>query len=163
MDFKSYSKVFLIPRIFNVVVIFAFAVLTSCKAVEAPNTGFVKAPEKMHKDPTLPFQKVWFYKHLNLMNYNKIIINPVTLRYLLNQSQVESMNVRKYLQAKDKDDRYVANYFRNTFLNAFKSMHGNRFKIVKHREYGTLILDIAIVEIVPTKVSVNSEHLTSIF
>ena len=63
----------------------------------------------MHKDPTLPFQKVWFYKHLNLMNYNKIIINPVTLRYLLNQSKIESMNVRNYLKAKEKDDRDIAN------------------------------------------------------
>ena len=66
------------------------------------------------------------------------------------------MNVRNYLEYKDKDDKYAADYFRNTFINAFNSMPDNRFKVVNRRGYGTLMLDIAIVEIVPTKVSMNS-------
>ena len=130
--------------------------LISCKAVEAPSSGFIKHPERMYKDPSLPFHKVWFYRYFNLMNYNSIIINPVKLRYLQSQTTLESMNIRNYLAYKDKDDEYAATYFRNAFRNAFVTMCRNRFKVVKYRRYGALVLDIAIVEIVPTKVSMNS-------
>ena len=90
------------------------------------------------------------------MNYDKIIINPVSLSYLLKQTDAENLNVRSYAGAKEKDDKYVANYFRNTFCKAFKLNRKNRFRLVRKRGYGTLILNIAIVQIVPTKVSFNS-------
>jgi hypothetical protein len=143
-----------IPKL--IIIISIFLLLISCKAVKAPDAGFIKNPERMYEDPNLPFHKVWFYRYFNLMNYSRIIINPVKLRYLLAQGDVESQNIRNYLEYKDKDDKYAADYFRNTLINAFNSMPDNRFKVVNSRGYGTLMLDIAIVEIVPTKVSMNS-------
>ena len=110
----------------------------------------------MREDPNLPFKKVWFHQYFNIMNYNRIIINPVKLRYLLTQTKLERQNVRNYLNYKEDDDRYVADYFRKSFINAFKTVKGNRFKVVNKRGYGTLVLCIGIVEIVPTKVAVNS-------
>ena len=148
--------IFYIKRISNVGIVFLLLILTSCKAVEAPNAGFIKHPERMYKDPSLPFHKVWFYRYFNLMNYSRIIINPVKLQYLQEQAEVASLNARNFLNYKESDDRYAAHYFRNTFINAFNLTADNRFKVVCNRGYGTLVLDIAIVEIVPTKVSMNS-------
>jgi hypothetical protein len=161
---KNTSKFILYTKkMFNIISIFLFLFLVSCKAIEAPSAGFIKHPEMMYKDPSLPFHKVWFYRYFNLMNYSRIIINPVKLGYLLNQSKVKNLNARNYIGLKGKDDKYVANYFRNTFINAFDSMPSNRFKVVKNRGYGTLILDIAIVEIVPTKVSMKSAGAALMF
>ena len=154
---KKLSKLILYTKkTSNVIITFLFLALISCKAVEAPDSGFIKHPERMHKDPSLPFHKVWFYRYFNLMNYSRIIISPVKLHYMFTQSKVEGMNVRNYLDYKDTDDKYAADYFRNSFIEAFNSMPENRFKVVNNRGYGTLMLDVAIVEIVPTKVSMNS-------
>ncbi len=150
------KKEIFIKEYFRILVLLLVLFLISCKASEAPISGFIKHPEKMKKDPSLPFQKVWFHHYFNIMNYSRIIISPVKLRYLLTQTKLERQNLRNYFDYKEEDDKYTADYFRKSFINTFKITKGNRFKVVGKRGYGTLVLNIAIVEIVPTKVSVNS-------
>lgn len=129
--------------------------LVACKATEAPDSGFIKRPNVLYHNPKLPFHKVWFSKNKNLKNYDKIIVAPVTLSYTQKQDYIARQNLRYYLSYKKEDFNYIAKYFRQAFIKAFRNAKNNRFKITEKRGYKTLILQIAIVEIVPTKVLLN--------
>jgi len=142
--------------LFNAFLLFITLFFISCKAVEAPSAGFIKNPEVMYKDPMLPFHKVWFYKYLNLLNYNRIIIKPIKLRYLNESGDIERLNARYYMGYTKKDEDYVVKYMREEFIRKFKAVPNNRFKVVNNRGYGTLVLEMAIVELVPTKAELNA-------
>jgi hypothetical protein len=130
--------------------------LQGCKATEAQSSGFLKNHKYMHNNPNLPFHKIWVRKNLNLRKYNKIMIKPINMNYLLEVGEVGKFNFKNYKRRLDENKEYLAKYFRNSLRNSFAYSSVNRFKVTNKRAHGTLVLHIAIVEFIPTKAVVNS-------
>ena len=145
-----------IIRLFLILLLLIF--LFGCKAVPAKHSGFIKNPEIMYNDETLPFQKIWVNRYFRFNNYKEVVIKPVIVKYMLEQGKVEQQNFRNYLGYKSEDEKYIAQYTQRTLIKAFSFSDNNRFKISQHRGFGILSLEIALVEVVPAKVSYNTAN-----
>src|SRR5689334_4796465 len=63
----------------------ALAVLSGCRAKEAPNTGFTTA-QLMDYDPNLPFHKGWTKGGFDYRAYKKLYVADVNTDYMLKQT-----------------------------------------------------------------------------
>jgi len=122
------------------------------KAGPAPNAGFVEEA-RMSKPSDLPFHKVWEKPDLDLSRYSEIFIAPVNIEHLAR------MDWWKKLERGDRfyaDAKLLALYAQVTFQEAFRNDPIHRFKGVDQPGPNTLILEIALVEIVPSKIVLNT-------
>ena len=129
---------------------------TGCKATEAEPAGYIKNPRYMYNDPTLPFHKVWIRRGFKLNNYNKIMINPINMNYLMDVGKFSKVNFYNYENNMEENKNHLAQFTQQAMVNAFRYTAENRFKLVNRRGYGTLVLKMAIVSFVPNKSVINS-------
>ena len=137
--------------------------LNSCSffhASPAPDSGFIPHPETMV--PSFwraPFDRAWFadkekFKKMKL-SYRKLYIRPVDVTHL---SKAGSWgNFSSLGQANDpKDVSDMAEYMKTAFTKAIKNHPTQAIKIVDQPGPETFILELALVELNPTKVAVNA-------
>jgi hypothetical protein len=127
--------------------------LVGCKAMPAPPAGFIDSRVPMAQRADLPFDKVWVRPGVSLQGYDKIAIAPIDTRYLMQQTWWKQMVNNQTIQ---RDARNLANYFHRSLTGAFSSDPNNRLRVVRNpRGRGTLVLELAIVEVTPTKAVLN--------
>jgi hypothetical protein len=108
--------------------------------------------EQMAKREDLPFQKVWFKDGVDLKRYTSIYIPEVHTDYLL-QSNWWQQNFR---QGQMKEDlATMAQYMRQEFKTAFRNDPYSRFQVVEVPQKGSLTLDLALTELVPSNVALS--------
>lgn len=123
--------------------------IAGCKSEPEQPSGFIKNPEKMTKYELLPFQKAWKSPDFNASNYNAIMVVPVFTKDQLDNSWMENANVRTWLDQESQDTKDFAEYTANAFKNAVKQ--SKNYKLVDKPGPQTLILELALVKIVPGK------------
>ncbi|MHC1727440.1 MAG: DUF3313 domain-containing protein [Syntrophobacteraceae bacterium] len=140
-------------RVILVAVMFAGASLTGCASVEekakakpSEGAGFVQM-EEMSKRADLPFQKAWVKAGVDWKKYRSLYIKDVNTGYLLKANWWQQ-SVRK--NDMEKDVREVATYMQNKFKEAFRLDSQNRFQVVAVPEPGSLTLEMALTELVPS-------------
>ncbi len=126
--------------------------LAGCKAGEVPETGFIPHPELMSKNETLPFQRTYWNSKFNPRAYNKILIAPVNTDHIMAQGLWEKMNLA-YLDKErlKKDVESMAGYTQHSLTKAFIDDPNHRFIVVSAADANTLILETALVQIVPSR------------
>jgi len=130
-------------------------VLVGCEtAPEEQSAGFVKNPEMMKHYDLLPVQKAWVDPNLKNVNYDSVMIKPVFTQNQLKTSKMENANIRTWLEKEDKDTRDFAKYTENAFRRAV--YNSKKFKLVDKAGPRTLILELALVKIVPGKPGVGA-------
>lgn len=128
-----------------------------CRATEAPSSGFDPNAELMTKNETLPFQRSYWNKAYNANDYTEIMIAPVNTDYLAAQSFWEKVNVATAVPGQDKKDiASIAEYVRQSFTRAFADDPKHRFTVVNKAGPKTLILEVAITQLVPSKAVLNA-------
>jgi hypothetical protein len=126
--------------------------LAGCKAAEAPNSGFNPNPELMSKDDTVPFQRSYWNNKYDPNAYHEIFIAPVNTDYVMAQGFWEKANIANISKEKVKKDiASLANYTQQSFTRAFKDDPNHRFTVVDTAGPNTLILELALVQVVPSK------------
>jgi hypothetical protein len=128
--------------------------LSGCAALKAtPSKGAGFVPmEQLTKREELPFQKVWFKKDVDLKPYKTLYIPKVHTDYLL-QSNWWQQNFR---QGQMKEDlATMAQYMQEEFKTAFRNDPYSRFRVVDTPEKGSLTLDLALTELVPSNVALS--------
>jgi hypothetical protein len=145
----------------NIVSVFASIVagvcLVGCKASVAPSSGFIDNPDMMSKNETLPFQRTYWNKKYDPKSFTEIMIAPVNTDYVMAQSFWEKTNTLGVSPEKVKSDvAELANYTRESFVRAFADDPKHRFQVVQTAGPKTLILELAIVQIVPSKAVLNA-------
>ena len=130
-----------------IIAVLASMVFSGCKAKPGEPAGFANA-SIMQQDEALPFHGVWIKAGVNLRKYDKIYVTPVNTSYVYRQSWWQHTN--RYNEFYD-DVETVAEFMRETFIDAFKDDPNDRFKVVKHPSADTLILEMAITEFTPNK------------
>ncbi|MDD5327715.1 MAG: DUF3313 domain-containing protein [Phycisphaerae bacterium] len=125
--------------------------LTGCKAGEAPDSGFNPNPELMSKDKTLPFQRSYWNNNYVLNNYHEIFIVPVNTSHIMAQGSWEKFNLAYRDKEKlEKEIASLADYTRQSFTQAFNDPN-NHFTVVNTAGPNTLILQLALVQVVPSR------------
>jgi len=96
----------------------------------------------------LPFERAWKSPGLNLADYSKVLIRPVTTSYLRSENWQESTST---FIASERDFRQhaaeLARVWDATLRKAFADP-ANRFTLVNQPRTGTLIIEIALTEVV---------------
>jgi len=131
--------------------------LAGCKASEVPNSGFNPNPELMSKDDTVPFQRTYWNNKYDPNAYHEIFIAPVNTDYLMAQGFWEKANLANFDKEKVKKDiASLVDYTQQSFTKAFKNDPNHRFTVVDVAGPNTLILELALVQVVPSRVVLSA-------
>lgn len=125
-----------------------------CKAGPAKNAGFVDGSLMKH-DKLLPFQKSWIKPGWDRTKYTKVFIAPVNTSYLFKTSDWQK-GERKDQFAKDVDT--IGKYTENAMKKAFKEDPKHRMTLLESetKDPDALVVEMAIIEVVPSKVVLNA-------
>ena len=135
------------------------AALTGCKAMPAPNAGFILERPEAKKPPDLPFHSAWFKPDLDLNAYDKIMIAPVDTKHLM----VSNVILEKGTGNRPSQITELAGYAQHAFRSAFRNDPTRHFQVVDKRGPRTLNLEIAITEMVATRPGFNAVSYFFIF
>lgn len=128
------------------------------KASPAPPSPFIEHPKALVSDPErTPFNKIarnpshqaW----ARVQNYNRIVILPVNTRYLRYKSGSLSAVGERVAMEHGRPVPQIADYMHTSFEKAFAK--GGKYHVVSKSGPGTLVLELALVELRPTNVAVN--------
>ena len=143
-------------RVHGTVVLIALlaAMLVGCKAAPAPSVGFADSPA-MKNDPTVPYNRFWRKPGLDLTNYNKIYVAEVNTSYMLKMTDWQKGERRADIE---RDVKTVADFTRNSMIKAFRADPSHRFQIIDTpgNDPHALVCEVALVELVPSKVVLNA-------
>jgi hypothetical protein len=128
--------------------------LTGCKAKEAKSTGFTN-PSVMTHDPSIPFHKVWRKPGVDMTKYTRLYVAPVNTEYMLQQTEWQKGERKKQIE---DDVKELGVYTKQSIEKAFKEDPRHRYTVLDAptKDPGTLQFEIAITEVVPSKVVLNA-------
>jgi hypothetical protein len=129
------------------------AMLVGCKAVPAPSAGFAD-PMFMKHDPAVPFNRFWRKAGVDWNRYDKIYIAEINTSYMLKMTDWQKGERRSDIE---RDVRLVAVYERGSIVKAFREDPNHRFQVIDSPTHDshTLVLEVALIELVPSKVLLN--------
>jgi len=138
----------------------AFLLLAGCRAKPAPDSGFLHDPKLMKTDAVVPFNRIYVNSKFKETRFTEIYVAPVNTDYVMAENIWEQATVAQL----NKDDvkknvSMLADYMRNAFVKAAQNDPKKRFKVVDKPGPGTLILEMAIVQVVPSKVELQALSL----
>ncbi len=130
------------------------AFLLGCKAAPAPSVGFAD-PSVLKSDPTVPFNKFWQKPGVDWKSYDKIYVADVNTSYMLKQTFWQKGERQGDIE---RDVQKLAAYTRDSISKAFREDPHHRFQVVNDPTHDphTLVLELALVEVVPSKVVLNA-------
>jgi hypothetical protein len=124
----------------------------------APDAGFITTPSLLQPDKMLPFDAVWGKDGIDLRAYKKIYVAPVDVTYLLKMSWWDKFTISQAIPSKSAQAQStkLAEYMRNSVIRVFKDDKTHGYQVLDQPDKETLMIELALVEIVPTKVWLNS-------
>jgi hypothetical protein len=129
------------------------------KAPPAAGAGYVPMQELV-KDYDLPFNKAWIKQDVDWNRYRTIYIAPVNTEYLMQANWwQESIRIARMRQ----DVQNMAAFMQAQFIMAFQYDPQHRWQVVMSPERGSLTLEMAITELVPSKVVLNAVKIAAPF
>ena len=123
--------------------------LEGCKADKPKGAGFTTAD--MDKAPQVPFHKTWHQPGFDLARYKKLYVAPVNTEYMLQQTEWQKGQHRPEIDAGVGE---LAKFTRETVEKDFRADPNHRYEVIAepNKDPDTLILEIAMTEIIPSKV-----------
>jgi Protein of unknown function (DUF3313) len=125
-----------------------------CRAKALPDSGFLERPDLVKPDSKLPFNAAWIKDDADLLGYKKVYIAPVDTTHLLKLDWWQKAAIAPGDQQQWAAD--LAVYFQEKMKAQFSDDDQNRYQVVDTPDNETLIVELAIVEVVPTKVWLNA-------
>ena len=130
----------------------ALLLLVGCRAQPAPNSGFLHDPTLMKADKDLPFNRVYVNPKFKNTRFTKVYVAPVNTDYVMAQNIWEKSTLADVnKQDVRKNVARLADYLRNSFIKSFSNDPTRRFQVVDNPDSDTLIVETAIVQLVPSK------------
>ena len=130
------------------------------KADPARDSGFLSEPERMAENRArAPFNRMWADPNFSSANYATLVVAPVNTEHVLEENRWARANVRQFRVEKDIEE--IATEFREKVIDKFKESDDNRFKVVDEPGDDSLILELAITELVPGKAFIGLIGLAS--
>jgi hypothetical protein len=158
----------------SLVAIGMLVIMTGCQSTykvlrakpPADQTAFLPRHELLKKQPsTFPFRKFWMNPKINWSKYQYIYVAPVDTSYLLKKTTWEKINSRDLTREQfdqafnqvSNDVKDINKFMRQTFIKALKKNSSKTGLMVTPDSFpGCLIVRLALVKLVPTKVFMNA-------
>jgi hypothetical protein len=122
----------------------------------APSTAFLPDPGRMQdQPPESAFQKRWIASHVNWARYHKVVVAPVDTSHMLRQGWWDRQSYVEKLGFYHDDCRRIAAYMQKVFHDDLVVEEGHRYLVTEESGPDTLRLELALVELVPTKAVLN--------
>jgi hypothetical protein len=135
----------------------AVLVLCGCHAKEAPTSAFIDKPELMTRNLALPFNRAYWNHKYEPKDFDQIVIAPVNTQYVMAQNFWEKASAAGLSQEQVKKDvQSLADYTHQSVTRAFAEDPKRRFKVVQEAGPRTLILELALTQVVPSKAALNA-------
>ena len=139
------------PLLAIILVGLIFSGCASMKADPSTGAGFVPMQEMAQKSD-LPFNKAWVKNGMEWKNYKTIYIKPVNTAYLM-ETDSWKQNFRQGHMKEDAQE--LARYMEDRFRSAFATNPDNQFRVVGYPEPGSLTLELALTELVPSNIALE--------
>jgi hypothetical protein len=141
-------------RLAGVMIPLMMALLVGCKAAPAANVGFAD-PTLLKHDPTIPFDKFWRDPSVDWKTYDKIYVAPVNTDYMLKTTAWQQGQPKAQIEA---DSRKLSDHAHDSIVKAFRDDPNHRFAVVDVAGHDphTLVFEVALIEVVPSKVLLNA-------
>src|SRR4051812_45241714 len=134
-----------------------------CRAKPAPDAGFLQDPTLMKAEKGIPYNRIWVNPKYKDRTYNEIYVAPVNTNYVMAQSTWESATVAMSNKVDVKKNvAMLADYHRNAYITACKKDPKKHFAVVDKPGANSLILEMAIVQLVPSKAELQALGLVPI-
>ncbi|MCM8534201.1 MAG: DUF3313 domain-containing protein [Lentisphaeraceae bacterium] len=147
-----------------VLLLICFSSLLSCQVRQAPTTSFL--PNSYRLEDGQFFQKEWSDPAYNIDNFDKVAIAPISTTFLRDLGWWDKKNASTYTENRpdgpgpgfkhngnETMGKQLTRYFEEKMAEAFMKTRNSRFKLVDYGKMDkkTIILTIALVEVVPVK------------
>ena len=134
-----------------------------CRASPAPDSGFLADSKLMKADKDVPYNRIYVNPKYADTKYTEIYVAPVNTDYVMAQNIWEQATLASF----NKDDvkknvAMLAEYQRNAFIKACREDPKKRFKVVDQPGPKTLVLETAIVQLVPSKAELQALSLVPV-
>jgi hypothetical protein len=119
----------------------------------APDSGFIKHPERGTKHADLPFQKVWIKPGVDKSRYRELVVAPVNTQYMMEMDWLHQASSATWLSDVKADIAELARYFHHQVVQEFRNDPNHRFHIINspgERTKPALSLELALIEIDPS-------------
>ena len=127
------------------------------KAKEAPDSGFTQDSDQMKHDEDLPFNAVWYDHKVDWKQFHSIQIAPVNTHYLERMSWWDAVSFANLTESERQHSvQKVAQYMRDRVSKAFADDPHDRLTVTDSTGPDTVVLEMALVELVPTKAWQNT-------
>jgi len=148
---RAVRRRLLLALVFAIVCSSGCSLATSVlKAGPAPDSGFLPTPERMaeHRERA-PFHRLWIEDGFHVRDYHRLAVASVNTDHALARSTWAKVNLREF-EVED-DLKGIAREFQSIVIDAFRKSPTNQFAIVDAPDDQTLVLELAITELVPSK------------
>ena len=136
--------------------------LTACKTKPAEDSGFLPQSQLLKEQrERAPFDRVWIKNGFKKESCKALIIAPVNTGYLLKNTGWAAANPASLIL--DQSAKDLATFTRDTFVKAFNNDPRHRFPIVSRPGPGVVVLELAIVELVPSHAVISAVGLIAPF
>lgn len=132
---------------------------SGCAVSEAPGVGFIN-PNLRQDRPDIPFQKVWIKPGENFRSYRSIYVAPVNTDHVIKSDSWKTIAKKG---SAENDLKEAADYMRSSFITSLNETPLNRFKIASVPGPGTLLLEMALVELVPNSPAMKTASLIPLY
>src|SRR5947207_2387491 len=143
--------------------LFTFLLFIGCKAKPAPDSGYLNDSKLMKADKEVPFNRMYMNPKYKDKKFAEIYVAPVNTDYVMAENiweQATLANVSK--DEVKKNVQMLADYQRNAFIKALENDPKKKFKLVDKAGPDTLILEMAIVQLVPSKAELQALSLVPV-
>lgn len=133
-------------------VVGAAIALSGCKAGPAKSAGFADSPD-MKRDPNVPFHRFWQSPEYSASRYKKVYVAPVNTSYMMSLSDWQKGERKADIE---KDVAKLATFTQERFKRAFANDKAHHFEVIDSPAPGSLTIETALIEVVPSKVVLNA-------
>ncbi|HCE45127.1 MAG TPA: hypothetical protein DET40_16420 [Lentisphaeria bacterium] len=122
------------------------------RAEPARQTSFLPQQPKLREmPPTFPFRRFWFNPAVDISKYSKMMISKVSTEHVISKNPWERVNESEMFYARAKECTYCARYIQYSFRNAVAGDPRKRFQLTSTPDAQTIVLELSLVQIVPSK------------
>lgn len=125
-----------------------------------PPSAFSES-SRMTKQKQVPFKRAWFAPGWNDPERSSIVIAPVDTRLVKQSSWWRKAAEQEKTAELGKDLQELADFTREEFQKAFREDDARRFSVVDSPRAGSVIFELAIVDVEPNKKSLGAIGLAA--
>ena len=135
----------------------AVPLFLSCRAAPAPDSGFLTDTAKLRPQPNDPFDAAWFAPGEDFRKYQTVYIAPVDTQHLEKLDWWQKLDTAELTKDFNPaaESKYLATYFQQQVQAAINDINLERV-VSNSATPDSLVIELALVEVVPTKAWLNS-------